>query len=1097
MWITDGTAGGTSELSVAEANSEGLFSNSTVPSFTLFGSEILFAGMDAARSSDVFANPGLFVATVTSGTVGGISELLPPFQADPHGISPSNFAVFNGEVLFQGFDDNGGDEQLWATDGTADGTSEIATGGAGGLQPTQLTVLSGTVVFAGVDFTNKHGLWATNGALGGTSEILSTNAPGGGLNPTDLTVFGSKVLFAGKDNSANNNLWVTDGTSAGTSELTVSGVHSGGIFFSAGHATNPGFTVLPGGGKVLFNGVDSGGNAGLWVTDGTIPGTSELSIAGAAATGLNPNNFSVSGSDVLFEGTDSSGRQNLWITDGTPAGTSEVFSVVIPNLTPTALTTFFTGPSVTGVSSPQTGQDLKAGAFVTINLALDEVAKVTGTPKLLLNDGGSASYLSGSNTATLTFKYTVAPGQNIADLKVTSASLNGGSVTDSGGRAADFSGVLGADLGIVIDTKAPTISSITPTPTSGGTVGLGGTVAIDVHLSEAAVVSGTPTLRLNDGGTAFYVPGGSSNPAGGVLEFDYTVGSGQNTPDLTISSLSLLGGASITDSAGNAVNPTLPASKNLHLTIDSIRPSVTSATATPGGVASGGTATITLKMSQPVSVGGSGPVLDLNDGGSATYVSGGGTTSLTFRYVAGGEATADLKIIGIESAGTVTGSAGNALSPSLSADLKTTVNTNSWKTGKSGIFGAGSNWTATSAPTSGQEAVIAVAGTYTVSAISGATVAALDIANKTATLLVTSGATFTATKGTGPDANLGTVVVQSGGIFAPGGTFHNSGSLKAATGGDIVLGGTVANGSAGVILASGAVAHVDLDGATISGGIVKAVSHGVLNVTGRTIGSGTLVETLSGGSAIISGTLANSGTLLASALGSLIEIAGVVSGGAVTVGNGIVDVLSGGTANIAFLSTGSGALEIADTLGSPNAFTGTISGFGGVNHTNHKQFIDLVSVTSAAHTISFSYTSATGSGTLTVSSGGTAVASIDLVGAYTSSSFHLVSGIGGTVAITDPEVVNGGSVELGPVQALPGHGVDLPDLAFGGAGTLAYAQTANAGNTLTVPDGRHAATIALLVNYMAGNFALTNGNGAALVTQQTEPQPLLAHPHAG
>ena len=105
-------------------------------------------------------------------------------------------------------------------------------------------MLSGTVGVAGVDFTNKHGLWATNGALGGTSEILSTNAPGGGLNPTDyFTVFGSKVLFAGKDNSANNNLWVTDGTSAGTSELTVSGVHSGGIFFSADPATNPGFRL--------------------------------------------------------------------------------------------------------------------------------------------------------------------------------------------------------------------------------------------------------------------------------------------------------------------------------------------------------------------------------------------------------------------------------------------------------------------------------------------------------------------------------------------------------------------------------------------------------------------------------------------------------------------------------------------------------------------------------------------------------------------------------------------------------------------------------------------------------------------------------------
>jgi hypothetical protein len=440
--------------------------------------------------------------------VSGVSELLPPdgVGADPHGISPSNFVVFGSEVLFQGFDDNGGDEQLFVTDGTPGGTSEliVSDGGGSGLQPTDLTVLSSEVLFAGIDFTNSHGLWVTNGQQAGTSEILTTSAANGGLNPTDLTAFGSSVvLFAGKDNNGNNNLWVTDGTSAATSELTVSGVHSGGIFFSAGHATNPGFTVLPGGGKVLFNGVDGGGNAGLWVTDGTLSGTSELSIAGAAATGLNPNNFSVSGSEVLFEGTDSSGRQNLWITDGTEAGISEVFSVVVPNLTPTALTTFLTGPSVTGVSSPQTGQDLKAGAFVTINLALDEVAKVTGTPKLLLNDGGSASYLSGSNTATLTFKYTVAPGQNIADLKLTGATLNGGSVTDSGGRPADFSGVTSADLGIVIDTKVPTISSIAATPASGTSVGLGGTVAIELQLSEAVVVNGTPALKLNDGGTAF------------------------------------------------------------------------------------------------------------------------------------------------------------------------------------------------------------------------------------------------------------------------------------------------------------------------------------------------------------------------------------------------------------------------------------------------------------------------------------------------------------------------------------------------------------------------------------------------------------------
>ena len=35
-----------------------------------------------------------------------------------------------------------------------------------------------------------------------------------------------------------------------------------------------------------------------------------------------------------------------------------------------------------------------------------------GTPKLALNDGGTATYVSGSGTNALTFSYTVAAGQN-------------------------------------------------------------------------------------------------------------------------------------------------------------------------------------------------------------------------------------------------------------------------------------------------------------------------------------------------------------------------------------------------------------------------------------------------------------------------------------------------------------------------------------------------------------------------------------------------------------------------------------------------------------------------------------------------------------
>jgi hypothetical protein len=64
--------------------------------------------------------------------------------------------------------------------------------------------------------------------------------------------------------------------------------------------------------------------------------------------------------------------------------------------------------------------------------------------------------------------------------------------------------------------------------------------------------------------------------------------------------------------------------------------------------------------------------------------------------------------------------------------------------------------------------------------------------------------------------------------------------------------------------------------------------------------------------------------------------------------------------------------------------------------------------------------------------------------------------------------------------------------------TLAYAENgADAGGTLTMTDGRHAAAIALLGNYMAGSFVTAaDGHGGTLLTQapQTEQQPLLTHP---
>ena len=279
------------------------------------------------------------------------------------------------------------------------------------------------------------------------------------------------------------------------------------------------------------------------------------------------------------------------------------------------------------------------------------------------------------------------------------------------------------------------------------------------------------------------------------------------------------------------------------------------------------------------------------------------------------------------------------------------------------------------------------------------------------------------------------------------------------------------------------------------------MSAGGTSIATSAIGAGGMLETSSGGTAIVSGIVLNSGTLIASGPGSLVEIVSgaVVSGGAVKIGNGIVDVFSGGTANVAFLSTGSGGLEIADALGSTSVFTGVVSGFGGANHANHAQFVDLVGVAFNSGQIASSYTSAGGSGALTVSSGGQVVAVVEFVGNYSAGNFHITAGVSGSVKITDPGVVNGGSVEVGNAQAFPQHGIDLPNIAFGAQTTLAYSENATGKRgTLTVSDGRHAASIALLGSFMAGSFVTTaDGHGGTLITEasQVAQQLLLARPH--
>src|SRR5262249_54012422 len=191
----------------------------------------------------------------------------------------------------------------------------------------------------------------------------------------------------------------------------------------------------------------------------------------------------------------------------------------------------------TGIDANGNG-DLDAWHVMHLTLTPTLFPYTTLFRSLLLNDGGTASYnsaLSNPATGSLVFDYTVVSGQNTPDLDRKSV-VKGKGVQDVAGNNVNITGAPTNPAGTLqIDTIAPTVTAMAASGTGinaggNGDLNAGHLVHLTMTLSEALTVTGTPTLLLNDGGTASY-NSALSNPATGSLVFDYTVASGQNTPD--------------------------------------------------------------------------------------------------------------------------------------------------------------------------------------------------------------------------------------------------------------------------------------------------------------------------------------------------------------------------------------------------------------------------------------------------------------------------------------------------------------------------------------------------------------------------------------
>lgn len=189
-----------------------------------------------------------------------------------------------------------------------------------------------------------------------------------------------------------------------------------------------------------------------------------------------------------------------------------------------------TAPTVSSVTASTADGTWTTGDVLSLRVVFSESVIVTGTPQLALNSGGTAAYLSGSGSATLTFSYTVAAGHTSADLDyaaTSSLTLNGGTIRDAANNSAVLTlaspgaaGSLGANKALVIDTTPPSVTSIVRlTPSSQTTAA----TSVTFRVTYSEPVLGVSLSSFSVAAVNSDIVGTISNVSGSGTIYDVTV----------------------------------------------------------------------------------------------------------------------------------------------------------------------------------------------------------------------------------------------------------------------------------------------------------------------------------------------------------------------------------------------------------------------------------------------------------------------------------------------------------------------------------------------------------------------------------------------
>jgi ELWxxDGT repeat protein len=259
----------------------------------------------------------LWSASTTAGL-----QLIKDFS-QPNDFVFSNFdlTAVGNKVFFTIFDGNTGEEDLWQSDGTPQGTSIVMANVL--ISASSEVAVGDKLYFLNVDpntFTVQ--LWESDGTGPGT-HVVDPNHPGNAVSGL-TNVNGTLYYF---DNTLNEflgtgtpdlQLWKTDGTTA----TEIADVNTGTDF---NFAFPPPISVN---GSLLFFVQDSSaGTTELWMSNGMMNGTIPLATVTPDVTSNFTFDAVAVGGKLIFATNDSIQGQQLWVSDGTVSGTHPVTNI--------------------------------------------------------------------------------------------------------------------------------------------------------------------------------------------------------------------------------------------------------------------------------------------------------------------------------------------------------------------------------------------------------------------------------------------------------------------------------------------------------------------------------------------------------------------------------------------------------------------------------------------------------------------------------------------------------------------------------------------------------------------------------------------------